>query len=129
MLDSSAKNQINLDPEKADGGGAGSQQAGTSYNDDCSAQTLIKQEILSQLHQITQRLNKLEDVSKLKKKTRDPTKNKNKSHKSCTSSPKGKKTKQPLAKEPQNLVIPNLVELGQNAQIQTQVQQRLKKLE
>ena len=88
----------------------------------------INQEILSQLHQVTQRLDKLEDGSKCKK-TSDPTKLKNKGHKSRTSSPNVKKTKQSSVNEQQKISIQNLVELMQNTQNQNQVQQRWKELE
>ena len=61
-------------------------------SDDCSAQILINQEILSQLHQISQCLEKLEDGSKCKK-TFDLTKIKNKVHTKHTTNPKLKKNK------------------------------------
>ena len=77
MSDSSGKSEKDSDPEKINACGAGSQQAGTSSKDDCSAEILINQEILSQLHQITQRSDKLKDGSKCKK-TSDPTKLKTK---------------------------------------------------
>ena len=121
MLDSSDKNDVNSDPKTVGVGGAGSQQAGTSSSDDCNTQILINQNILSQLHEITRRLDKLEDGSKCKK-TLDPSKIKNKSHTKHIASPRLKKNKQSLVKETQK--VPNLAELRQNAQTQTQVQQR-----
>ena len=126
MSDNSDKNEVNSGPNSVDVGVAGSQQAGTSSSDDCNAQILINQEILSQLHQISQRLDKLEDGSKCKKSS-DPTKIKNKTHTKHMASPKVKRNKQSLVKDLQK--VPNLAELRQNAQIQTQVQQRLKELE
>ena len=53
MSDTSDKEEINSDSKVIDGGVVGSQQAGTSSSDDCSAQILINQEILSQLYQIS----------------------------------------------------------------------------
>ena len=126
MSDNSDKNETNSDPKSIGAGVVGSQQAGTSSNDDCNAQILINQEILSQLHQISQRLDKLKDGSKCKK-TSDPTKIKSRVHTKHAASPKIKKNKQSVVKDTQK--VPNLAELIQNAQIQIQVQQRLKELE
>ena len=92
MSDNSLKNDINPDPKSIDVASVGSQQAGTSSNDDCNAQILINQEILSQLHQIFQRLDKLEDGSKCKK-TSDLTKIKSRKHAKHVVSPKIKKQK------------------------------------
>ena len=90
MSDNSDKNEITSDPKSVGVGGAGSQQANTPSSDDCNAQILINQEIMGQLHRVSQRLDKLEDGSK-DKKTSDPTKIKNKVHIKHTASPKLKK--------------------------------------
>ena len=58
MSDNSDKHEVASDPKSVGVNVAGSQQAGTSSRDDCNAQILINQEILSQLHQISQSLEK-----------------------------------------------------------------------
>ena len=114
MSDNSLKNDTNPDLKSIAGVSVGSQQAVTSSNDDCNAQILINQEILSQLHQISQHLDKLEDGSKCKK-TSDPTKIKSSTHVKPVASSKIKKQKQSVSQNTQN--VPNLAELRQNAQI------------
>ena len=69
MSDSSEEKEEILDPEKVHGSGGSSQHAGASSSADCNAQMLINQEIYSQLHQISKRLDKVEDGTKKTPKT------------------------------------------------------------
>ena len=67
MSDNSDKNEITLDPKSVGVGGVGSHQAGTSSSDDCNAQILINQEILSQLHQISRQNSTIFSIQRQKR--------------------------------------------------------------
>ena len=99
-----------MDPGNVHENKAGSQQAGSSGNADCSAQILINQEILSQLHKISQRLI----VPNVKRRLILQKKNKNKGYKSHTSSPKVKQSKHSSTREQQSLINSKLVGYSNN---------------
>ena len=108
----------------------GSQQASSSGSDGCSVQMLVNQQILSKLDQLGKRLDKLESTGC--KKTSNPELIKN-NKKTKTSSPTKKSSSKSasvssLPHPVTTPVLPNLVELRQNATIQEQVQQRLEEL-